>query len=309
MRVYCFYHRSDWDGICSGALVNLYEKDVTLVGVEYSDKVLVTNNHLTVNGEHYDLTGSKVYIVDFCFDKFVMNYLTSIVNVILIDHHKHIVNDPDYRDLDGLRTVDHAACYLTYQYLYKQRIELNDGRIPYLLDLLDRYDRYVKDGTIEFLDLATDAIIEKDIWTYEVLPLQYALKVNDVKVNDKNTWDNLLQAYDRFSQNQYLYDTIEIGQVILNYNTVREDEFYRDNGFTCKFEGYTAACFNTYSNELADRLLSNDSVDLVIMFFRSDDKWIHSLRSKKVDVSIIAKKYGGGGHPRAAGFTSPTLLI
>jgi nanoRNase/pAp phosphatase (c-di-AMP/oligoRNAs hydrolase) len=32
------------------------------------------------------------------------------------------------------------------------------------------------------------------------------------------------------------------------------------------------------------------------------DEWIISLYSRNIDVSEIAKKYGGGGHKGAAGF-------
>lgn len=37
--------------------------------------------------------------------------------------------------------------------------------------------------------------------------------------------------------------------------------------------------------------------------------WSYSMYSKTVDVSVIAKKYGGGGHMGAAGFNSDKLLF
>jgi len=44
----------------------------------------------------------------------------------------------------------------------------------------------------------------------------------------------------------------------------------------------------------------------VVMYFDTADKRVFSLRSRgEVDVANIAKRYGGGGHAGAAGFTMP----
>lgn len=37
--------------------------------------------------------------------------------------------------------------------------------------------------------------------------------------------------------------------------------------------------------------------------------WTYSMYSKTVDVSNIAKKYGGGGHRGAAGFNTDKLIF
>jgi nanoRNase/pAp phosphatase (c-di-AMP/oligoRNAs hydrolase) len=44
---------------------------------------------------------------------------------------------------------------------------------------------------------------------------------------------------------------------------------------------------------------------------RADGLFTYSLRSAEggLDVSVIAKRHGGGGHPHAAGFTSAKLLF
>ncbi|MFW5699201.1 MAG: hypothetical protein ACOCYN_05025, partial [Planctomycetota bacterium] len=42
-------------------------------------------------------------------------------------------------------------------------------------------------------------------------------------------------------------------------------------------------------------------LDLAIVFFmRPDGRWVHSLRSYRVDCERIAANRGGGGHPAAA---------
>jgi nanoRNase/pAp phosphatase (c-di-AMP/oligoRNAs hydrolase) len=43
-------------------------------------------------------------------------------------------------------------------------------------------------------------------------------------------------------------------------------------------------------------------------FYFAKNKWVVSLyTTKDIDVSEIAKKYGGGGHKQAAGFTCDKL--
>jgi len=45
-------------------------------------------------------------------------------------------------------------------------------------------------------------------------------------------------------------------------------------------------------------------------FKRADGRWQYSLRSRSdFDVSEVAKRYGGGGHPGAAGFDFADLLV
>ena len=47
----------------------------------------------------------------------------------------------------------------------------------------------------------------------------------------------------------------------------------------------------------------------MIVFVYNGDKWKVSLYTKKddIDVSIIAQKYGGGGHKKASGFRCDKL--
>ena len=46
---------------------------------------------------------------------------------------------------------------------------------------------------------------------------------------------------------------------------------------------------------------------LCLSFVYMGNKWTVGLYSETIDVSVIAKKYGGGGHTGAAGFVCDTL--
>jgi len=55
-------------------------------------------------------------------------------------------------------------------------------------------------------------------------------------------------------------------------------------------------------SDIGDRLCKG--YPFAAMYFESKDKRVYSLRSDEqgIDVSKVAEKFGGGGHPRAAGF-------
>lgn len=55
--------------------------------------------------------------------------------------------------------------------------------------------------------------------------------------------------------------------------------------------------------------INTDEYDLLIGFSFDGYRWSYSLRSEKVDCSQIAKKFGGGGHRGAAGFSTTILVI
>ncbi len=78
------------------------------------------------------------------------------------------------------------------------------------------------------------------------------------------------------------------------------------------FHGYRGLAVNTnrYSSETGNDLVTRPGVQIAIMFNREKDKWKYSLRSGSddVDVSAIAKKFGGGGHVRAGGFLADKLF-
>ncbi len=80
-----------------------------------------------------------------------------------------------------------------------------------------------------------------------------------------------------------------------------------------QFFGHTCGVLNMpYMNvsEALDMLIKKEHVEIGLAYFeRGDGKMQFSLRSVgDVDVSQMAKEYGGGGHPHAAGFDLPYTM-
>lgn len=75
----CFYHKSDLDGMCSGAIVKAFDQAVELRGIQYGEPFPF--DEIT--------PGQNVYMVDFSLQPFSdMERLNNLANLIWIDHHK-----------------------------------------------------------------------------------------------------------------------------------------------------------------------------------------------------------------------------
>jgi len=79
--------------------------------------------------------------------------------------------------------------------------------------------------------------------------------------------------------------------------------------FFTTFEGYRAVACN--AGNVSSQLIDYDQGDYDIMmpFIYDGSRWTVSIYTKKaeMDVSALAKKYGGGGHRQAAGFQCKEL--
>ncbi len=81
--------------------------------------------------------------------------------------------------------------------------------------------------------------------------------------------------------------------------------------FEIEFEGLRAICLNqgAFSSNTLQTVYDPEKHDIMLGFQFNGRFWNVSLRSAKdeVDVSVIAKSRGGGGHKAAAGFEAKTF--
>lgn len=109
---------------------------------------------------------------------------------------------------------------------------------------------------------------------------------------------------DLFSSS-FVKDIISNGRIIKNYEDKKAEENLSSFGFKASFEGYRCFCLNRKCN--SEYFKSAGDYDIYISFIYTGKNWLITLFSSKVDVSKIAKRYGGGGHKGAAGFSSKSL--
>lgn len=98
---------------------------------------------------------------------------------------------------------------------------------------------------------------------------------------------------------------ISIGKQIMNYERTTDKTRTQSYSFEkVAFGELNVLCMNTglFSSEIMMSRYDTNKHDLSLGFIYDGSQWIVSLRSDKVDVSLIARERGGGGHAGAARF-------
>lgn len=272
----CFYHKSDLDGHCSGAIIKHEYPNCEMIGVDYNDRL-----------EKFDLIhGEKVFVVDFCFEPYsAMEELNKTCALVWIDHHKTSIEWANksgfiascYQALE----IGKSGCELTWEFIHNRPI-------PYAVKMLGRYD----------------------VWDHSdpgVLPFQYGMLQEENTLPDAKIWRYIIGGI--VSADEIL----QRGQTILKYEINKNAKYAKGMAYESEFEGYRAIIMNkAYANSKAfDAVYNPDKHDIMILFGVKPGEYKYTLYcdKKDIDVSVIAKKYGGGGHSGAAGFYSKKLII
>lgn len=265
----CFHH-NDADGRCAGAIVYRKYPWCRFVEMDYNKKI------------PFDMIFEEegIWIVDFSFKPEDMERLCGITqDIVWIDHHKTILDHPYNKpNVKGIRNINQSGCYWAWGYIYPDEVT------PCAVSLISDYDTWtlVMPDSKAFrfgLDLYNHGPTD-DIW-YDLLNPLSELRV-DVIVEKGQT---VLRFIDRFGQ-----------------------DYIKSYGFEIPdFEGFRCIAQGVYSFGSTFYGPLIDEYDICIAFEWTGQNWIVGLYSIKTDVSVIAKKYGGGGHKGAAGFVCDEL--
>jgi uncharacterized protein len=275
----CIYHKTDYDGICSAALVKSYYniKDENMIGMDYSD---------TINYNDFQKEDT-VIIVDFCIQPYKnMNQLKQIVSkIIWIDHHISAIEaskEHDFYDLDGLRDTSYAGCELTHKFLYPNK------EIDLIIQLLGRYDVWDKSDNFK--------------WVERILPFQTGVKLLSPTI------DRLI-AILRFKdsmKDDFIDNTIDKGHLVLEYQENEYSKLMDWFSYELEWNGLNCLICNSgiSNSKLFESLWDETKHDVMISYnYTKSNNWRISFYTTKddVDCSKIAKELGGGGHKKAAG--------
>jgi oligoribonuclease NrnB/cAMP/cGMP phosphodiesterase (DHH superfamily) len=274
------------DGKASGAIVNHYamkhNKKIELIGVDYNERVPL---------EKIDnKSGNTIVIVDFSLAPEDMLHLKESQNleVIWIDHHKSSIIDSEkygYDDLDGKRIIGQAACELAWMYFFPDEI------IPKGINLLGAYD----------------------VWNYQnnsdVLPFQYGVRLYHNHPLNNGFWNPIL-----LNDESIVQKYIQEGLVLVRYREIENKNLINTAGYLINFEhctflvmnrsGANALLFKDYKKSLKD-------IDAFMTFYYDGihNEWRFSMfqsnlkKEDWIDILSIARKYKGGGHAGACGFS------
>lgn len=299
-----FYHSADLDGKCSAAVALRYEKqcwnrDCELYPINYGDPF--PWDKIT--------PGRRVYMLDFSLQPFEQMYrLGDSCELIWIDHHKTALDawaagelGPDGTPLTSSHLkcqaaceVGKAGCELTWLF-FNQDQELE--QIPRAVRLLGRYDVW-------------DEKCTDPTWAH-ILAFQYGMRLQDGEPASL-LWLELLGDCGEERMDDWLRAITAGGDSVLKYEAKQNEIAMSACAFETEFEGLRALAANRgpTNSKLFESKWDPEKHDVMVSFYWSHrGEWKVSLYTTKngIDCGAICKKYGGGGHPKAAGFQCKTL--
>jgi oligoribonuclease NrnB/cAMP/cGMP phosphodiesterase (DHH superfamily) len=281
-KILCIYHGNCNDGFAAAWAVR------AALGVE-------VEFHSGVYGkEPPNVTGRDVLLVDFSYKRPVLVKMAlEARSIVIIDHHKTAAEDlSDFPEpVPFIEWINH-------------RHPLNsDGNIFALFDMERSgagltYDFFFADiERPHFINYIED----RDLWRKKIPNSDEFTIALSSYPHDFNVWDNLVYRHEQLiTEGKHIY---------LYYRQCVEK--LKNSSYDTQIDGYPCKIVNSppfFASDVAGELA--EKTNFGVCYFEVEKNiFQYSLRSRSdFDVSQIAKKFGGGGHKAAAGFTVPILI-
>lgn len=233
-----------------------------------------------------DVAGREVYVLDFSYPRAVLERMHSKAGFLLVlDHHQTAKED-----LDGLPfarfDLDRSGAGLAWDYFF-------EGPRPWLVNFVE----------------------DRDLWRWKYPTTRAVCAVLDASPKTFEAWDEVHERLDVGTENRAL---VREGEAILSYQDALVE---RIAGAAMPFtkevihppapeQRVIAVNTSVLQSEVTARLYADFPTAAVFAWYESDRGIVVSFRSAPrvgPDVSRLAKHFGGGGHPHAAGcVVSPT---
>ena len=290
-----FYHKKDLDGHCSGAIARYYfgnADNVVMWPYDY--------------GEPFPFDkieeGDQVWMLDITTNPYeTMLDIQKKYELFVIDHHKSFIDSDVKPRIIGLFVDGVAACQLAWHHFF-----MNEAT-PRLVQLLGHYDVWNNK--------------DKEFWENDIMPMQMGMRMIKTDPGTEEgfeIWDKYLDdlfnggknktfpMIDRYYAN-FEDKTIKAGKIILNYQESEDKKAIDFYSFEAEFGGLKAICLNStrFNSQVYKSVWDNTKHDIMLAWVNvKGESCTVSLYTDKegIDVSQIAKSFGGGGHKQAAGF-------
>lgn len=277
----CFYHSADLDGICSGAIMKKFLPGAELIGYNYGKPF-----------PWEKVQGKNVYMADVSLKRPEFERLLEESNAFIwIDHHKSAIEEMEGLEILGVQYIGKAACELCWEYFAQ------GSPMPHAVHLLGRYD----------------------VWDHsdkDTLPFQFGMRMAVKEGVDDPIWESLLSTKtDEYTLNERNFTRLEVlekGKTVLEYQKGENKKRASAQAFETELHGFKLlACNVSLTNsQLFDSVWDAEKYHMMCPFYiNKRGQWRFSLYTTRedVDCSELAKKMGGGGHQKAAGFVLSAL--
>ena len=230
-----------------------------------------------------DVTGRKVFFVDFSYKRpVILEMAKQALSITILDHHKSA--EADLVDLPGNVAVvfdmDKSGGQLAWEFFHPC-----DPTPQLVLRVADR-----------------------DLWRFRFHDTKGVTAYLFSQNYEFETWDWMVKLAEEDNE---LENMESYGNVILKKQAKDIDELLQ-NKFRFKIAGHEVWVANlpyTLCSEAGHILSKGEPFSAT--FYLDGTSAVFSLRSADdgLDVSEIAKKFGGGGHKHAAGFKVPNSIV
>lgn len=282
MRDLVIYHAGCWDGFCAAWLMKQRKPDAEFMPANYGEAPPSDDQ---VKGKH-------VYILDFSYPRSVLERIYGLAeSLVVLDHHKTA-----QKDLDGLPycvfDMEKSGARLTHEYIESKIDRVNGiGTAPHWLV------SYTED---------------RDLWKWELYESKAINEALRSYPLDFEVWDDIAKA----DPDELVVEGKAILRAMEQIVAAKVSQSHivevpAPGGFdlaSCWWTKWKVANATTLMSETAGALAEETGVGCCWFEFQDGNR-LYSLRAVKesnVDVSIMAKAFGGGGHAKAAGFKTMT---
>jgi len=281
------FHYPCQDGLGSAWIVNNYHnelsKEIDLYPIQHGK---------TINFDR--LINKKIIFCDYAPSSDVLDQIEKIATKItILDHHissqKALVNK-SYATFD----MNKSGVGLTWNYFYP------DKSMPQFLEMIQ----------------------DRDIWTWKIAKSKeftsgfYTVCSSIEMYNFSELFQLCNELYKDYLKIDFY---INLGNII-NKSTMIKCKYISQEHLNKinYYKGYNVCivnCSSELSSDLGNMLALSNNVDFAALwrYNHFKEEYYVSLRSNnKVDVSIIAKEFNGGGHKNASGFATkinPIILF
>ena len=222
------------------------------------------------------INGSNVFVLDFSYSRPVLDELVSRMNfVLIIDHHKSAY-EALHDHPNAIFDMTKSGAGLAWDYFHPNKLR------PEFID-------YIEDADLWAFKLIESRYVKNSLYIIE-LNLDAFIEAAKVPITTRITEGKVLAAQ--------IEHMIDMGYA--NAHTVQVDEFKMLCVNVC-------VLMSEFGSYLFRQKLQEHGADFAGVYYRlNQDNVKFSCRSTgDFDVSVIAKRFGGGGHKNAAGFEVP----
>ena len=274
-------HIADPDGVTPIILSKLVFEEFDYILSENKD----VNDNVKNNLDKYDF----IYVVDLNISEELADFIEANYKekIMILDHHLSCNNMNKYSFIEVNAEGKESGTSLYYKYL------LNN----YNNNLLNR----------ESTKMLVEHVRTMDIYDFSKTSKEEAEKLEMIfKIYGKDRFID--KFYNVIINDLELYSKEDLNLVELEKERIKryiEEKEFIEISLDNKRVGVVFA--ERYISELGNYLINKyDYLDYIVLI--NIDKKISYRGNGKVDLSVIAKKFGGGGHINAAGNCLPSGL-